>query len=121
MRCIVSAVAVGLLLGGCANSAGGVASTEDYLAAAGFSVLPGNASGYYTALRQLPPHRFVHHTAANGVLTYYYLDPTGCGCLYYGGQQQWDAYRQEMAQRQHIEAEQFLEKADSPYTGQGGI
>ena len=54
-------------------------------------------------------------------MTYYYFDPTICGCLYYGSQANWDAYKQEMAEKRHMQAEDLLIRADTPYTGQGGI
>ena len=113
-------LALATLVAACASSGAKMAAKEDYLAYAGFNVLPANTPGYAAAVQQLPPHRFVHHTE-KGVLTYYYLDPTGCGCLYYGGQQNWDAYRQEMSNKLHMQAEDWLEKDDTPYTGQGGI
>jgi hypothetical protein len=120
MRKMIGAVAVGVLLAGCAGSRSTVDMNEDFLAEAGFRVLASNTQGYVAAQQQLPPHKFVHHTD-QGVVTYYYYDPTICGCLYYGGQQNWDAYSQLMADRRHMQAEQLLIRADTPYTGQGGI
>jgi hypothetical protein len=120
MRNIIGVVAVGLLLAGCAGSQATVDSNEDFLSEAGFLVLASNTPGYAAAQQQLPPHKFVHHTE-QGVLTYYYYDPTFCGCLYYGGQQNWNAYTQLMADRRHMQAEQLLIRADTPYSGQGGI
>jgi hypothetical protein len=110
------ALAVALLLGGCAAAPTVVDSNEDFLAAAGFRVAGGDTSAYAAAQRQLPPHKFVHHTE-QGVLTYYYFDPTVCGCLYYGSQQNWDIYRQEMAEKRHIEAEQLMVRDDAPFDG----
>ena len=112
---VVSLVA----LAGCAGSQATVDSNEDYLTEAGFRVLAGNTPGYAAAQQQLPPHQFVHHTE-QGVLTYYYFDPNFCGCLYYGGQQNWDVYQQLMADRRHMQAEQLLIRADTPFSsGQG--
>ncbi|MBS0560820.1 MAG: hypothetical protein JSR21_12265 [Proteobacteria bacterium] len=120
MHRILALAAAGALLAACANAPAKVAAKEDYLANAGFNVLPADTPGYAAAVKQLPPHQFVHHTE-KGVMTYYYLDPTGCGCLYYGSQANWDAYRQEMRSSLHQEAEQWLRKDDTPFTGQGGI
>jgi hypothetical protein len=120
MRSLIAAGAVGIFLAGCAGAPATVDSNEDFLADAGFRALAGNTSGYAAAQTQLPPHKFVHHVE-QGILTYYYFDPTICGCLYFGSQQNWDAYKQEMAEKLHLEAEDWLIRADMPYTGQGGI
>jgi hypothetical protein len=115
-----AAAAVAALLSACAGSRSVVDSNEDLLAGAGFRVMAGNTPAYAAAQAQLPPHKFVHHVV-QGILTYYYFDPTVCGCLYYGSQQNWDAYKQEMAEKRHIQAEQLLIRDDTPFTGQGGI
>jgi hypothetical protein len=120
MRSVLGAVAIGLVLAGCAGARSVVDSNEDFLAAAGFRVLGGGTPGYAAAVQQLPPHKFVHHVE-QGVLTYYYFDPTICGCLYYGSEANWAAYKQAMAEKRNIQAEEFLERADTPYSGQGGI
>ena len=65
--------------------------------------------------------KLIEALVEQGILTYYYFDPTVCGCLYYGSQQNWDAYRQEIAEKRHIQAEQLLIRDDTPFTGQGGI
>jgi hypothetical protein len=113
-------MAFAVLLAGCAGSRSTVDRNEDFLSEAGFRVLASNTPGYAAAQAQLPPHQFVHHTE-QGVLTYYYFDPTICGCLYYGAQQNWDAYKQLMADRRHMQAEELLIRADTPYSGHGGI
>ena len=120
MRSVAGAASIGFLLAGCAGLPATVDSNEDFLAGAGFSVAGANTRAYAAAVQQLPPHKFVHHIES-GVLTYYYFDPTICGCLYYGSQQNWDAYKQEMAEKRHMQAEELLIRADTPYTGQGGI
>jgi hypothetical protein len=120
MRRAIAAVAATAFLTACAGAPSVVDSNEDFLASAGFRVLAGNTPGYAAAQQQLPPHKFVHHVE-QGILTYYYFDPTVCGCLYYGSQQNWDAYKQEMADKRHMQAEQLLIRADTPFSGQGGI
>jgi hypothetical protein len=62
---------------------------------------------------------FVHHTA-NGVTSYYYLDPTICRCLYTGTEQNWVAYKKDTSSRLHMDAELFVVKADMPFDGGGG-
>jgi hypothetical protein len=120
MRRIFATAGVLAALAGCANSPSAINEKEDFLAAAGFVVMPATAPSYADAVKVLPPHKFVHRIT-DGVSTYYYLDPTVCGCLYYGGDRAWLAYKQELADKLHMEAEQFLQKADTPYSGQGGI
>ncbi len=118
MRRVIGAAAVGVLLAGCASSVSNVTSTEDYLAAAGFRVLAGNTGGYAAAARQLPPHEFVHQVE-QGIPTTYNFDPTVCGCLYYGSEQNWDAYNQELVDKRHMEAVQTLMKDNTPLVGDG--
>ncbi len=120
MRSTIAAVAVAALLAACSGTPSVVDSNEDFLAGAGFRVLASNTPAYAAAQQQLPAHKFVHHVE-QGILTYYYFDPTVCGCLYYGSQQNWDAYKQEMAEERHMQAEQLLIRDDTPFTGQGGI
>jgi hypothetical protein len=120
MRVRIAAIVGTAFLGACAGSPSVIDSNEDFLAGAGFRVLGANSPAYAAAQQQLPPHKFVHHVV-QGIETYYYFDPTVCGCLYYGSQQNWDAYRQEMAEKRHMEAEQLLVRDDTPFTGQGGI
>ena len=46
----------------------------------------------------LPPLRFAMRDS-NGSVKYMYADPTGCDCIYVGGQRAYDQYRQGMASR----------------------
>jgi hypothetical protein len=120
MRSPAGALVIGVMLAGCAGAPATVEGNEDFLSAAGFQVLAATTQGYAAAQQQLTPHRFVQRTE-NGILTYYYYDPTVCGCLYYGGQQNWDAYQKELAEKRHEQAQQLLIRANTPYSGQGGI
>jgi hypothetical protein len=120
MNRLAGVVCLPLLLSGCAGLPATVDSNEDFLAGAGFRVLDGGTKGYAAAAQELPPHKFVSRTV-DGILTYYYFDPTVCGCLYYGSQQNWDVYKQEMAEKRHMQAEQLLIRANTPYSGAGGI
>jgi hypothetical protein len=97
---LIGAVA-GLTLGvvTCASQQQQVSQKEDLLAAAGFQVRVADTPQRMAALRSLPPNKFVTRLA-NGSTVYQYADPLVCKCVYFGGQQNWDAYRQEMfAQR----------------------
>jgi hypothetical protein len=114
---VVSAVVAGVLLAGCANSAASVGTREDLLSQAGFQFALHGTPAYATAVQQLAPYRFGHHTAG-GVTTYYYRDPMICGCLYIGTAQNWAAYKVDLAAKMHMDAEKFLEQDDMA-TGNG--
>jgi hypothetical protein len=119
MKRPIGALAIGLLLAGCANSPATVTSRDDFLMTAGFSQLPRTSPIFQANAHALPQHRFVHHTV-NGVTTYYYFDPTICGCLYSGTAANWAAYRQLVADKMHMDAEKFLIEADTPMDTGGG-
>lgn len=79
---------------------------ENMLAAAGFSVQPANTPERVASLKTLPPHKFTMQSN-NGQTVFLYADPTVCGCIYYGSQQNYDAYRQ-MAFQQQIANQQQM-------------
>jgi len=91
--------ALGLALGGCVSPQQQVAQKEDLLAAAGFQVRPADTSHRVAAMKRLPPNRFVTK-AVNVNPVYLYGDPLVCNCVYFGNQQNWDAYKQEMFAKQ---------------------
>ncbi|HEY1301187.1 MAG TPA: hypothetical protein VGF07_11870 [Stellaceae bacterium] len=88
-----------LALAGCASPTQQVGQKEDLLAAAGFQVRTADTPQRLAAMQRLPPHRFVTR-AVNGAPVYLYADPLVCRCVYFGTQQNWDAYRREMLARQ---------------------
>jgi hypothetical protein len=101
MKLAVICAVAGLTLGvvGCASPQQQVSQKEDMLAAAGFQVRVADTPQRIAAMRSLPPHKFVTRVV-NGTPIYQYADPLVCRCVYFGTQQNWDAYRQEMfAQR----------------------
>ena len=87
----------GLILAvvGCTSPQQQVAQKEDLLAAAGFQVRVADTPQRLAALKALPPNKFVTRVR-NGQPVYQYADPLVCRCLYFGTQQNWDAYRQEV-------------------------
>ena len=87
----------GLMLGiaGCVSQQQQVSQKEDLLAAAGFQIRVANTPQRIAAMRSLPPNKFVTRVV-NGTPVYQYADPLVCKCVYFGTQQNWDAYRQEM-------------------------
>ena len=50
-------------------------------------------------MRSLPPNKFVTRIV-NGQPVYLYADPLVCRCVYFGTQQNWAAYRQEVFAKQ---------------------
>ena len=50
-------------------------------------------------MKRLPADKFVIKLV-NRNPVYLYADPLACGCVYFGAQQNWDAYRQEVFAKQ---------------------
>jgi hypothetical protein len=94
---VVAGLAVSVA--GCASPQQQVAQREDLLAAAGFQVRVADSPQRLAAMKSLPPNKFVT-TVMNGQPVYKYADPLVCRCVYFGTQQNWDAYRQEMFAKQ---------------------
>jgi hypothetical protein len=84
---------------GCVSPQQQVAQKEDLLAAAGFQVRPADSPHRVAAMKRLPPNKFVTKVV-NGNPIYLYADPLDCNCVYFGTQQNWDAYKQEMFAKQ---------------------
>jgi hypothetical protein len=101
MKLAIICAVTGLMLGviGCASQQQQVSQKEDLLAAAGFQVRVADTPKRLAAMRSLPPNKFVTRVVSGSPI-YQYADPLVCKCVYFGTQQNWDAYRQEMfAQR----------------------
>jgi hypothetical protein len=88
-----------LAVAGCASQQQLVGQKEDLLAAAGFQVRVADTPQRLAAMKTLPPNRFVTQVV-NGQPVYKYADPLVCRCVYFGTQQNWAAYRQEVFARQ---------------------
>jgi len=89
----LAGVAVGIA--GCASPQEQVAQKEDLLAAAGFQVRVADTPQRLAAMKSLPPNKFVTRVVS-GQPIYQYADPLVCRCVYFGTQQNWGAYRQEV-------------------------
>ncbi len=83
----------------CASPSAQVGQKEDLLAAAGFQVRPADSPHRVASMKRLPPNRFVTKIVHGNPL-YLYADPLVCRCVYFGTQQNWDAYRQEIFAQQ---------------------
>lgn len=86
---------IGVSLGACVTAE---QSREDMLSAAGFKMRPAATSDQIASLKKLPPHKFFVQVK-NDQPIYFYADPTVCSCLYYGTQQNYQAYQQLRLQR----------------------
>jgi hypothetical protein len=91
--------ALALVVAGCASPQEQVAQKEDLLAAAGFQVRIADTPQRLAAMKRLPPNKFITRVV-NGQPIYQYADPMVCRCVYFGTQQNWAAYRQEVFARQ---------------------
>ncbi len=99
LTCLWAAGALVLGVAGCVSPQQQVAQREDLLAAAGFQVRPADSPHRVAAMKRLPPNKFVTKVV-NGNPVYLYADPLDCNCVYFGTQQNWDAYKQEMFAKQ---------------------
>ena len=95
--CAVAGLMVGIA--GCATPQQQVSQKEDLLAAAGFQIKLADTPQRLAAMKRLPPNKFVTRVV-NGQPVYLYADPLVCRCVYFGTQQNWAAYRQEMFAQQ---------------------
>jgi len=100
-KSIAHGAIVGLVLSlvACTTPQQQVAQKEDLLAAAGFQVRVADSPQRIAAMKRQPPNKFIERVR-NGVPTYQYADPLVCRCVYFGTQQNWDVYRQEVFQQQ---------------------
>ena len=95
-----------LAVSGCASQQQLVGQKEDLLAAAGFQIRIADNPQRLAAMRSLPPNQFVTRVV-NGQPVYLYADPLVCRCVYFGTQQNWAAYRQEMFAKQLADENQM--------------
>jgi hypothetical protein len=99
LNALCAVVGLAMVAAGCETPQQQVAQKEDLLAAAGFQVRPADSPHRVEAMKRLPPDKFVTKVV-NGNLVYLYADPLDCNCIYFGNQQNWDAYKQEMFAKQ---------------------
>ncbi|MGH7042989.1 MAG: hypothetical protein ACREFY_12775 [Acetobacteraceae bacterium] len=105
-RLAVLAGLAAFLLTGCAAQR--IASDEQFLAAAGFTVRPANTPARAASLQRLPPGELMM-AERKGKPVWLYADPVHCNCLYVGGQTAYRRYA-DLKVRQRI-AETNLQAA----------
>jgi hypothetical protein len=96
---LCAAAGLALAAAGCVTPQQQVAQKEDLLAAAGFQIRLADSPHRVAAMKRLPPNKFVVKVV-NGNPVYLYADPLDCNCVYFGKQENWDAYKQEMFAKQ---------------------
>lgn len=101
-------VAALCLATGCADKS--PASVADALTASGFKAVPADTPERQSALRQLPPQKFVRQLRGDKVL-FIYADPANCSCLYVGNVTAYSTYRARSRDRQAAD-EQAMDNWD---------
>ena len=85
------------------NPAGTVASTGNLLTKAGFVAGPADSPHRISEMMKMTPNKFVTRVR-NAQLVYRHADPMVCQCVYFGSQQNWDAFRRELEAEQIAKA-----------------
>ena len=94
-------IILSLALWGCAGMQGQstqqIKTTEDLLSAAGFQQIFATSPQLKARLNGMPQKQ-IFMASRGPKLFYVYADAVGCGCLYAGNQQQYQAYKNLAAQ-----------------------
>ncbi len=117
VRSILALLAIGGLLAACHGYDPKTESKRDMLADSGFKVVSLKTPGQAASFKKLPPHKLVRKTY-NGKPVWVYADPTMCGCLYMGTQDNYNAYIKE-ASKQMISTAMRANFQDDPYSPTG--
>jgi hypothetical protein len=96
-----------LSIAGCASPPAQVVSTDNLLIKAGFVVRPADSQHRISEMMKMVPNKFVTRVR-NGQLVYLYPDPMACKCVYFGSQQNWDAYRRALEAEQIAKVNQMM-------------
>ena len=76
-----------------------IRTTEDMLAAAGFTMKPADTAEQMAYLQSLPPQQLVLQRR-NSEPYYVYADPDVCRCVWVGNQQQFSRFQELRLQKQ---------------------
>jgi hypothetical protein len=94
------ALVLALSLCGCASLRDAeIRTTEDMLAAAGFTMKPADTAAQMAQLHSLPPQQLVPQRR-NSEPYYVYADPDVCRCVWVGNQQQFSRFQELRLQKQ---------------------
>ncbi|MGE4373409.1 MAG: hypothetical protein AB7E29_11035 [Xanthobacter sp.] len=94
---------IGLGLGACVTAA---QQTGNMLSAAGFSMRQASTPQQQAQLQKFPANKFFVQSK-NGEPRFFYADPQGCNCVYYGTQANYQAYQQMRFQQNMANEEQM--------------
>lgn len=117
VRSILAILAIGALVAACEGRMPKTESKRDMLADSGFKVVSLKTPGQAASFKKLPAHKLVRKTY-QGKPVWLYADPTMCGCLYMGTQDNYNAYIKE-ASKQMISTAMRANFADDPYSPTG--
>jgi len=78
--------------------------TEQFLAAAGFTMQLGGTAEQQQRLAAMPPYRLLSRPSGDSV-EYTYADPKNCGCVYVGGPREYSEYQRLVTERQLAQEE----------------
>jgi hypothetical protein len=106
LRAAITVLAAAALFGCAGMHQAQVKSTEEMLAAAGFTMKPADTPERILDLQELPPQKLVAQRR-NGDVYYVYADPEVCHCIWVGDQKQYSEYRRLSLQKQ-IADEQLM-------------
>jgi hypothetical protein len=112
LRLTWCATVIALGLSGCTTfQAEHAGATEQDLLDAGFEQKPADTPAKLAKLQALPPRKLIVRTR-DGMPQYVYADPTVCGCVYVGTEEQYQRFTRlrrndEFAGGQELAAEQF--------------
>jgi hypothetical protein len=96
---LVLALALAVLMGGCAAVRQEEAQkTDDLLAAAGFKVRPADTPEKLAHLKAMQPLKVSMRTK-DGRVIYSYADPYSCICVYVGGPEEYAQYQRLLRQQ----------------------
>jgi hypothetical protein len=108
-----------LLLAGCAAiEKQETKSTEQLLAAAGFSIQAADTPDKLASLQAMKQHKVLRRQMPGGKLQFLYADAPVCRCLYVGNEQNYQQYQKLAVQQQIAVAQQEAaldESLDSPW------
>ncbi len=95
-----------LCLTACVSPQQQASQKEDMLAAAGFQMKPADSPARAAAMKRLPANKFAIKVV-NGNPIYLYADPLSCNCVYFGNQQNWDAYKKAVFIKNVVDEQQM--------------
>jgi hypothetical protein len=110
IRSIVAGLAICVAVAACSSKP---ESKQDMLADSGFKVVPLKTAGQLAQFKKLPAHQLTRKNY-QGKTVWVYADPSLCGCLYMGTQDNYNAYIKR-ASAQMMSQAMKANYSDDPY------